>query len=151
QELLDKSVSQAPPAEAAGVFAQAVKLGQRLPQAGDLFAHGMVLVNKHAKDDPRGAVLILDAVAPAAGKQEEETLVPQRQELLERLVAKEPNDPDAATQLALLYESQHQLPKCEAILVKVGDRLGTSEGARILGQIYSQQGKYDQAHPLLAA
>jgi tetratricopeptide (TPR) repeat protein len=111
----------------------------------------MVLVNKYAKDDPRGAVQILDAVAPAAGDQEKETVVPQRQQLLERLVAREANDPDAATQLALLYESQHQLPKCEPILAPLADRLGSGEGARILGEVYSQQGKYDQAHPLLAA
>src|SRR5262249_20870913 len=102
---------------------------------------------KHAADNPRAALTLLDAVAPLAP--DPQALAQVRQPLLERVVQKEPDDPEAASQLALVYEAQKHMDRCEKLLTPLRARLGTTEGARILGQIYARKGQFDDAHALL--
>src|SRR5262249_47399404 len=94
-----------------------------------------------------GALEILDAVAPLAidtGR-----LTKSRRQVLERLVAQHPYDHGLASRLALVYEEQGELARCEALLRPRASHLGNTEGARILGHLYATQGKYDEAYALL--
>jgi tetratricopeptide (TPR) repeat protein len=145
--LTGEPAGQARPAEAAGVFQVAVELRQRYPAFGNLFPRGMELVNQHADADPAGALAVLEAVTPLAPDAKE--LTPKRQQLLEGAVAQEPENPEPAAKLALIFEARQDWDRCEALLTPHLHRLGTTEGARVLGQRFAHLGKFDQAHALL--
>jgi hypothetical protein len=145
--LLDGPAAQAPAKEVAAVLAVAVKLRNRHNGIPNLFERGSALAAKHTESDPRGAVAILTAIASAADKPNE--LNAKLRPLLERLVAEAPDDLDTVARLAVVYEAEQQWDKCEGLLKPQLKKLGTSEGARILGQIYSRQGKWDEAQTLL--
>ena len=95
-----------------------------------------------------GAVLVLDAIAPIAP--DKQALLVRQQMLLEKVVAAEPGDVDTAVKLAVVYEGQGQPTKCEKLLAPNREKLGLGEGARVLGLVYAQQGKLDDAYALLA-
>jgi hypothetical protein len=147
-----KHLIEAPPAsldEAAGAFQVALDLErQNQPLVPDLFERGRDLAGRHADDDPKGALALLETVAPLAPKPEDQLAL--RRRLLERLVAQTPDDAELASRLAVVYEAQGELGRCEALLAPHADRLGVREGAAILGRIYAGEGKYDQAHALLS-
>jgi tetratricopeptide (TPR) repeat protein len=149
KDLLDQSVAQAPPAEAVSIFQVALECRALLPDGDKLFERGLAVAQQHADTDPRAALQLVEAVAPAAPRPT--AVTPHRQKLLEVIVTREPNDPGAASQLAVIYDEQKDLPRCEKLLTPHRDRLGSLEGARILGQIYAQQGKFEPALPLLLA
>jgi hypothetical protein len=147
KDLLDGPVTEAPPQEAAAALAVAVELRDRPGAVTDLFDRGVKLADRHEAADPLGALLVIDAVAPAAP--EPAAALPRRRRLLERLVKADPADVEHAARLAVVYEAQGERDRCEALLSPHRDRLGLTEGARILGQLYAHQGKFDQAHALL--
>lgn len=62
----------------------------------------------------------------------------------------EPNDPDIASEMALVLEAKQDRAKCDTILTPLTDQLGNREGARILGQIRVHEGKFDEAYALLS-
>jgi tetratricopeptide (TPR) repeat protein len=137
-----------PPSEAAAVYAVAVELHRenRCPVA-DLFDKGKALAVKHADADPAAALALLEVIAPFAPDAEAELAL--RRDLLERLHAKSPDDPDVASKLAAVYEAKSELAKCEKLLAPFGKRLGTRDGAAILGRIYAARGEHDKAYDLL--
>jgi tetratricopeptide (TPR) repeat protein len=150
QELLAEPLKSAAPDQAAELLRIAVALRQ---QAGGmagldgLYERGQELAAGHADADPRGAVKILDAIAPLAPNPAK--LAAQRRQVLERAVARNPNDPDLASDLALVYESLDELAKCEALLRPHAARLGDREGARILGHLLAAKGEFDAAFSVL--
>ena len=146
--LLGEPAREATPAEAATAFQAAVALRRRHSLPNDLFQRATDVVNRHAEPDPRGSLLVLNAVAPVAP--DRAALCARRQELLERVVSREPDDLEAASELALVYEEEGQVARCEAVLAPHRDRLGTREGARVLGQLYARHGKSELAFPLLS-
>lgn len=143
---LVEGLDQAVLADDVEVFKIVVELRQR-PGFANLFDRGLELVKKNVAQDPRGALALLDTIEPMAPKPDQ--LSPVRGKLLEQIVAREPNNPEPASRLAVVYESQDELAKCEPILAPHAQRLGTLEGGRILGQIYARQGKFEEAHVLL--
>jgi tetratricopeptide (TPR) repeat protein len=146
--LLDGPAAKAVPKEAAVAFQVAAGLRHRPGAVGDLFDRGMKLAEKHSQADPRGALLILDAVTPLAT--DAKALAAARRRSLERLVLKEPTDPKPAVELAVLYEASGEGKKCEKLLEPHRHRLGNGEGARILGQIDARKGRTEEAYALLA-
>jgi hypothetical protein len=145
EALLDEPLAKAEPAEAV----EALRVvGEVQPGARQrLFDRGMKLAEQHADKDARGALAILNGITPLAPK--ETDLTDKREPLLKRLVAQEPDNVELASQLALIYEARKQPEQCTALLAPLEKNLGTSEGARILGQIYAHQDKIEQAHTLL--
>jgi tetratricopeptide (TPR) repeat protein len=136
------------PEDAAAVFRIALDLQrQNRSLVSDLYQRGAALAAKHAGADPRGALALLEAVAPAAPKQEEHRTALRR--LLERLVVADPNNVEVASRLAVVCQEQGDLARCEAILAPHEARLGQLDGAAILGHIRADQGKFDQAYALL--
>ncbi|WP_444997752.1 hypothetical protein [Aliikangiella sp. IMCC44359] len=70
--------------------------------------------------------------------------------LLKQLFAKESGDLDLATQYAELDEKLNECKLCFSILQPFKSELGSSEAARILGQVYASQMQYENAYELLA-
>lgn len=60
-----------------------------------------------------------------------------------------PNNLSIASELAEHYFAQENLVATKNVLEPVRDQLGSSEGARILGQIYVSEGNNQAAYPLL--
>jgi tetratricopeptide (TPR) repeat protein len=145
-----KALIEAPPAsatEAAGVFRVAVEVHREgTTLVPDLFQQGLDTAGKHT-DDPKGALEIIEAVAPVASRPQDH--LPLRRKLLEKLVVTQPDDVDLASRLAVVYEALDERQRCEKLLVRHEKALGQREGAAILGRIYAAQGKYDRAFALL--
>jgi predicted Zn-dependent protease len=136
------------PEEAAGVLRVALGLHrQNRDLVPDLYARGLALGEKHADADPRGALMVLEVIAPLAPKPQE--LLALRRKLLERLAASDPNDAELASRLAAVCYAQGELKRCEEVLAPHAARLGLLEGAALLGHLYAAQGKHDQALALL--
>jgi hypothetical protein len=137
-----------PPSEAAAVYGIAVDLHRenRCPVA-NLFESGKTVAERFADVDPSAALDLLEVIAPFAPDAEGELAV--RRELLEKLYARNPNDPDAASRLAAACEAKGDRQRCEKLLAPFEAQLGTRDGAAILGRIYASRGEYDRAHALL--
>jgi hypothetical protein len=145
KEVVAGAVADGPLPDAAAAARAAVELKRPSVVAG-LFDRGLQRARAE-KTDPRGALELLDAVAPLAP--DPKAVTPARQQLLEKVVALEPNDLDPAVRLAVIYEEQKRLPECEELLTPHLARLGTTEGARILGHILVRKDKFEEAHRLL--
>jgi tetratricopeptide (TPR) repeat protein len=114
----------------------------------EAFKRGMQLLDKHKNSDPAGSLKILTVAAPyAADAAATEKL---REELLAAAITKDPADVELASQLALIYEARGELEKCEKLLASLSSKLGATEGARVLGQIYAHQEKNEEAFQLLS-
>jgi tetratricopeptide (TPR) repeat protein len=146
--LLDGPVAAAAPDEAAAVFkVVASRPGRAGATASDLVDRAVAWANARGGEDPAGAARVLDTVAGLAPRADD--LNKARQHFLEQAVARQPDDVELASQLAVVYEARGQLPKCEALLTPHRPRLALTEGARILGQLYAHNGKLEDAHALL--
>jgi tetratricopeptide (TPR) repeat protein len=148
KDLLKEPAEKADPAEAGGAFKVAVEPGQQLGEK-EILDRGVEIAAGQQDSDPRRAFAVLDAVSQLDAK--DKRLAELRQKLLLRLVDLEPNNVEYLSQLALIYEGQQQFAKCEELLAKQRNRLGDSEGARILGQIYASKGEFEKAYDLLSA
>ena len=133
--------------QAATVFAE-LKAWPSRPQAvQNLVALAMQWVEKKGKADPQGALALLSSV---------ESMLPRAQDFhqaclpyLQALVDKGQNDLETVNRLALGYESKGDLKKCKSLLAPHEKSLGTTEGARILGQILVREGQIERASKLL--
>ncbi|MCI0642228.1 MAG: hypothetical protein L0Y70_24385 [Gemmataceae bacterium] len=114
-----------------------------------LFEKAQALAQSVGEDDPRKALQIVDAAAPFAAdpKAYQEARLP----FLKAWLKKSPNDLDAVTELAVYWESRRDIAECKKLLEPYAKELGQREGARILGQVYMQEGKFDEAYRLLSA
>jgi hypothetical protein len=150
--LLVSASSQENPEGLGEVFRAAVRVQKAgrwpgTPQA--LSKRGVDLARHTAVKDPRGAWTILDSIAHLIP--EEQSTAELRHDLLEKIVAAEPSDPEWASRLAIDYESKGQLDRCEKILEPLRAKLGESEGARVLGLIDARNDRIDKALPMLRA
>lgn len=68
---------------------------------------------------------------------------------VEAAASEAPSDVWAACELASYLEEDGDLERCEQILAPHAGSLGTTEGARVLGQVYAATGRYDEAFALL--
>ena len=147
KEVVDGAVADGPLADAAAACKAAVAL-KRPPAVAGLFDRALQRAKADEAADPRGALDLLDAVAPLAP--DAKAVTPMRQRLLEKVVDHEKDNPEPAVRLAVIYEERKRLAECETLLTPHADRLGTGEGARILGQALVSKGQFEQAHKLLA-
>lgn len=148
--LLKGLESETAPAQAAEIIRIAVEMHEQNETSVDgaaVLELGTELADKLEPSDPRGALSVLDSIASL--DPEPDKLTAKRQQLLETIVQQEPDDPETASQLALIYEAQGEMEKCEKLLTPHRERLAALDGARILGQIFSQRGEHDNAVALL--
>lgn len=99
---------------------------------------------ERAAQDPDGALLLISALPQDAAPVEE-----AREPVYLALHQANPENPEVASQLALLYEARGELERCEAVLLPCAAGLRGHEGARILGQILTQRGEVEEAQRLL--
>jgi hypothetical protein len=146
-----RGLIEAPPAaleEAAGVFRIALDLQRHNdPLVPDLFDRGAKLAEVHVNDDPKGALAVVETVSPLAPKPQ--AVLALRQKLLERIVEADPGDIAASSRLAVVYEAQGDVARCERLLTPLADRLADQDGAAILGRIRADKGALDAAYGLL--
>jgi tetratricopeptide (TPR) repeat protein len=134
--------------EAAEVFQVALDLHRRgHRQEPNLFDWALDLAQKNADIDPKGALAILEVVAPLDPRPADRITLHRK--LLERAVAQEPDDPAFASRLSVVCEAMGDRKRCEAVLKRHEGRLGSLDGAAVLGRIYAGEGKFDQAEKLL--
>jgi len=69
--------------------------------------------------------------------------------LLQKWVAAEPENVDAAVALASLLVDQDKFDDASKLIVPFKGKLGSGEGARVLGAIYVRDGKFDDAYAVL--
>ncbi len=135
------------PAQATGVLRVAWDMRDQLGGAKTVFERGLALVEAMREDHPADSLKVLEVVEPAAEKPE--AYLPLKQKVLEQIVAQQPGNPEPVSQLAVVYEQTKQLDRCQALLEPLADKLGSTEGARILGMIWFDKGKQEQAYTLL--
>lgn len=148
--LLEHPAARASALEQAGVLQVAVALqhaGRWSEPAEALYRRGVGLMEPRASTDPAGALEILEAVAPLAPAGEDVNAM--RRGLLERLVADRPDDPGPVSRLAAVYEDQGEDDRAVALLEPLRARLGTTEGARILGLADVRRGRIQPGLSLL--
>ena len=149
-DLADRADPRMAPADTAAVLRAAARLlkAGRWPKGqADLYNKGMSRVNALAPGDPRAAILVLEAVTPLAPKGDDTTAIAR--ELLERVVAQSPSDVEMVSRLAVLEEAQNKLDRCARLLESLRDKLGESEGARVLGMIDARANRIEPALALL--
>ena len=135
------------PAEMAAVFRVAWELRERPGAVQDLFTRGLRFAEARAADHPEASLAVLEAVEPAAPAPKD--YLPLKQKVLEALTTDQPRDIDLLSKLAVVYELNGQRDRCLPLLEPHRHRLGASEGARILGQIYFDKDKQAEAFALL--
>ena len=135
--------------DAVQILGQAARHQEQLRAVGtlDIYERGMAYASSKAARSPGAAALVFDAVAELAPDTER---AHQEQEALwKSALAVDASHVACLSRLAELYERTQRQEECLALLQPHEERLGTSEGARILGQLYSARGKYDEAYTLL--
>ncbi|HVT80888.1 MAG TPA: hypothetical protein VHM90_09540, partial [Phycisphaerae bacterium] len=135
--------------QAAGVFTDAARLtaNPHAYSSKDLITRGMQAADSLSGANPRGALALLAVLR-------ELTLDPRdidkvRLPLLQKWVASEPGNMEAAVDLASLLVEQDQFDDARKLLLPFKDKLGTGEGARVMGMICVHDNKYDEAYALL--
>jgi tetratricopeptide (TPR) repeat protein len=118
-----------------------------MPGFAESFQRGLGLVDKFRAKDPEKALDIFTQVSSLDPTNS--TLPSLRIGLLKDVVQSKPDNMDRAVELAQIYEQSGALSDCYALLESRQARLGSTEGARILGQHCLQEGKHDQAYGLL--
>lgn len=113
----------------------------------DLVKRGLDDVAALSAQDPRLALHILDVVAAQPGEGDKHADL--HEALLLATVKAHPDDVDAASELAVLHEKRGEIDQAQALLTPLRDKLGSSEGARLLGQILARHGQYEEAYRLL--
>jgi hypothetical protein len=126
-----------------------------------LFPAGFAWVEHHQQAAPSEVFGLLDQLAELPGA-DRARIAAIRRPLLEKLVAANPQDVDLAVQLALVWEqdaeeesgkhsgSDDNGARIVKLLAPLRDKLGTGEGARLLGQVLAAEGKFDDAYALLS-
>jgi tetratricopeptide (TPR) repeat protein len=148
-------VKSAPLTEVAEVFQ--LELATRRASAGDaigqsVLSASMDLVESRYEDDLVAANELCRIVHPIAIDSDEtvsQRFNAIREAILEKLIAAYPDKTQYASDLAESLEAKGDLKRCEELLKPHAQRLGATEGARILGQIWASQGKVEEAFSVL--
>jgi tetratricopeptide (TPR) repeat protein len=114
----------------------------------DLFKKGYQAADALGAKDPALALRLLEVVAPLALNSAESQQLERR--LVEALAKKNPADVALTSRLAaLLATTGASNADLRAMLVPHEEKLGTLDGAAILGQVYADEGKFEQPARLL--
>ena len=101
------------------------------------------LIEKHKVDQPLLSLNILDLVSKIKGIENSEV---RRRNLFEYIFKNNKQNADVSIRFALLLEKEKNLKRCKEILLPFESEIKGSEGARILGEIFINEGSYEQAY-----
>jgi tetratricopeptide (TPR) repeat protein len=124
-------------------------VNQPAPLLPDGFDRGLVAVGKFRARDAEGALDVLAATAVL--KPDSGMLKPLRIDLLKQAIAARADNTNRLVELALIHEADDQAAAAFELLQPHRQKLGATEGARILGQQYLERGEHGEAYPLLHA
>jgi len=119
------------------------------PLVPNAYERGMALVRKLRGTNPDGAVGLLRQVAALGGGTNAASIKPLEMDLLKAAIAANPDNTNRVVELALIYEEQKQFDPCYQLLSPYRQKLGATEGARILGQHLIEERQYEDAYGLL--
>jgi tetratricopeptide (TPR) repeat protein len=147
QELLVQQIPVSTPADAVKLCGVAVSTRQL--DSPSVLKVALTRATLLEETDLRKALEMRDVLEPMQSNKVEH--LAYREKLLEKIFVKEPQDIAIASELAVLYEDRKQLDKCKIMLTPLVEKLGSSEGARILGEIYfKEEGQQEAAFKLLS-
>ena len=121
------------------------------PLLTNLLDPGAWAVQRFSTNNPDAALRILNQLQALVGPAGAAALKPFEIEVLKPMVSAHPEDTNRVMALALAYDEAGRLSECVPLLAPSQDRLGSTEGARLLGRALLAQRKYDQAINLLDA
>jgi hypothetical protein len=113
----------------------------------DLYPRGSALVDRVALHQPAEGLALLDILRPLWPADQDQKA--RREKLLEAAVGGRPDDPKLASELALIFEARGEKGRLLGLLAPHIDRLGTLEGARILGLLEAEGGRLESSRALL--
>jgi tetratricopeptide (TPR) repeat protein len=148
KDLLNDPLDRVPLEKCVRVIQMGVEWDGRSDIQDAAFRRGLELAKAKGEAEPRQALIVLELIAPLAEKKD--AFVQEQRPLLEKLAAKQPDDIEMLSALAVVCEYQGDASRCERLLAPHRERLGTSEGARVLGMILAHKGQFEEAHALLA-
>src|SRR5205814_4714051 len=113
----------------------------------DAVQRGLSRVEDFRANDPDASLEILRQLAVLDPNND--SLRTEEVELLKQTIAAHPDNTNRVVELALIYENARELDQSYELLAPYRQRLGATEGARILGQHLLQGGQYEEAYGLL--
>jgi hypothetical protein len=153
QQALDLCLKDSTPEVAANALRLLADLPPALnspqPLVPDAVQRGLALVDKLRVSDPNAALDILRQTSRLGGPDAASRQRPLEIDLLKAVIAAHPDRLDRVGELAALYEARQQWQECEQLLTPYGSRLGSTEGARILGMRLLERGDSRNAIALL--
>lgn len=152
---LKRALDQCLASDNAGLIAPALAIAAALPSSlnsptplvPDVLKRGLDFAAQLRSRNPEGALTVLKAVEPLDPKGLQTR--PLRIELLKEIIVAQPDNVASAVELALIYELGEQLSDAVKVLRPLREKLGSTEGARILGQQLLQEGKNEESYGLL--
>jgi len=151
--LVEGLSAETPKPQVIGLITMAAKHAENhnwVTQPGQVYAQVRRLVQQYSQTDPAAALKVLDlsqGFVPEASVEDHSSI---RFDLLEKVVAADPENVELVSELAMTYEARGDVEEARRLLQPLRDRLGDSEGARILGQILVNEGDYENAYALLS-
>ena len=131
------------------------RAAQRLFDAGQwpqdqasLAKRALELADQVVNEDPSAALDLVESAWPLLAEPAVQGALVRP--TLERAAKKIPGDLRLTVQLAITYDAEQNEAECERLLAPLMEKLGSTEGARILGQIRARQGNFAEAHSLLS-
>lgn len=161
QDLVERMFRSRASEIAADTVVAAFEAASRMSTRGveaSLLAPAREWLDREGERNPRTALALLDVVLAAAGTNDpldgadsvlRGELVARRRFLLEEALARDPSDLDYAVRLAQIDAAEGNTQAAVRLLAPHSQKLGSTEGARILGQAYASQGKTEEAVALL--
>jgi hypothetical protein len=113
----------------------------------DAFKRGLAHIEKFRASEPESVLDLFEAVKRLEPKNA--ALPTLKIDLLKGAMAAKPDNTNRVVELALLYEEAEQLKAAQELLLPYKDKLGATEGARILGQHLLSENRNEDAYQLL--
>ena len=113
----------------------------------EFWEKGIALIEGPIGKDLKAAQDVLNTIKVYAPKPE--NFEEQRLKLLERQIKSDPHSVAAVTELTTILEKRGETGRCIKLLEPLASKLGTTDGARILGTFYLDQGREDEALPII--
>lgn len=112
-----------------------------------LYDRMMAVVKDRQNKEPVNALELCNLLKPLAKDAKAHEAL--RMQLLDKALAADPQNVELVCQVASACEERGDMERCVKLLEPVRAKLGLTEGARILGQIYARQDRCEDSYQLL--
>lgn len=120
------------------------------PESAEWYKRAAARAKELSATDAAGARRLLKIAGPLAqSKEEKESFAALSNELLEKAVAQNPGNLNLLSEWAEIVEAKGDPAALKKLLEPHKAKLGTTEAARMLGQIYAHEGEFDASYTLL--